>query len=238
MKRRLVNIGMFITLGALANVAVAWGCGLWWAPQAYATLEGHTWLDDTRVWRVGSSPGPGYVEVTSFVQTIPESIKTEFAAGLARATPTRAESIVPRWSRLRKPDLENPETLDHRFQSACGWPWLSLSYGGVFKQHLRGGSTQRDINGGIVLYQPMFGAGDKPFRALPLLPLWVGCLANTTFYGAGLWLLWFLKILRPLTLLRRLRIKRGLCPACAYPMAESTVCSECGKPLPSRAGVA
>ena len=29
-----------------------------------------------------------------------------------------------------------------------------------------------------------------------------------------------------------LRVRRGLCPQCAYPMGESAVCSECGKPLP------
>ena len=30
-------------------------------------------------------------------------------------------------------------------------------------------------------------------------------------------------------------VKRGLCPACAYPRAESAACSECGKALPGRA---
>ena len=27
------------------------------------------------------------------------------------------------------------------------------------------------------------------------------------------------------------RIKRGLCPACAYPVGASDVCTECGKPV-------
>ncbi len=31
---------------------------------------------------------------------------------------------------------------------------------------------------------------------------------------------------------RFLRVRRGLCAKCAYPMGESDVCSECGKPLP------
>jgi len=28
---------------------------------------------------------------------------------------------------------------------------------------------------------------------------------------------------------RQLRIKRGLCPACAYPVGEGPICTECGK---------
>ena len=33
---------------------------------------------------------------------------------------------------------------------------------------------------------------------------------------------------------RVLRVRRGLCPKCAYPMGESAVCSECGQALPKR----
>ncbi len=33
---------------------------------------------------------------------------------------------------------------------------------------------------------------------------------------------------------RFLRLRRGLCPNCVYPMGKSTVCTECGKPLPGR----
>ena len=37
-------------------------------------------------------------------------------------------------------------------------------------------------------------------------------------------------------LLRRFwRLRRGLCPKCAYPMGESSVCTECGCGLPKRA---
>jgi hypothetical protein len=30
---------------------------------------------------------------------------------------------------------------------------------------------------------------------------------------------------------RRMRIRRGLCPACAYPVGQSDVCTECGRPV-------
>ena len=47
-------------------------------------------------------------------------------------------------------------------------------------------------------------------------------------------ILWLL-IPGPFALRRFLRLRRGLCPKCAYPMGESPVCSECGKALPKRA---
>ncbi len=71
-------------------------------------------------------------------------------------------------------------------------------------------------------------------RVLPLRPIWSGFAVNTTFYDAFLWLL----ICGPFVLRRFIRVRRGLCPACAYPIGESDVCSECGKTLPKRAKVA
>ena len=59
-------------------------------------------------------------------------------------------------------------------------------------------------------------------------PLWLGFAVNTLFYAAILWLL----ISVPFVLRRFIRVRRSLCPACAYPMGESAVCSECGRGLP------
>ena len=57
-----------------------------------------------------------------------------------------------------------------------------------------------------------------------------GFLLNMMFYAAVLWLL----ICGPFALWRFIRARRGLCPACAYPMGESGVCSECGSELQQR----
>ncbi len=72
--------------------------------------------------------------------------------------------------------------------------------------------------------------GGSSFRILPLRPIWSGFAANTLFYAVVLWLL----ICGPFALRRFIRVRRGLCPACAYPRGESDVCSECGKALPNR----
>ena len=72
-----------------------------------------------------------------------------------------------------------------------------------------------------------------PRRVFVVQHLWPGFAVNTLFYAAILWLL----IPGPFVLRRIVRVKRGLCPACAYPAGEAAVCSECGKSLPGRAKV-
>jgi hypothetical protein len=64
----------------------------------------------------------------------------------------------------------------------------------------------------------------------PIRPLWPGFAANTVFYTAILWMLFAASG----TLRRRRRIKRELCPACAYPVGASDVCTECGMSLRPR----
>ena len=66
---------------------------------------------------------------------------------------------------------------------------------------------------------------------LPYEPVWPGFAINTAFYATILWLL----IRGPFVLRRFLRVRRGLCPKCAYPMGESAVCTECGGALARRA---
>jgi hypothetical protein len=59
--------------------------------------------------------------------------------------------------------------------------------------------------------------------------IWPGFAINTVFYAAILWLLFA----APGFVRRRIRIKRGRCPACGYPIGSSDVCTECGAVLPS-----
>ena len=65
---------------------------------------------------------------------------------------------------------------------------------------------------------------------LPYQPIWPGFAINTMFYAAVLWLL-FAAPLALRGVRRRRRIKRGLCVACAYPIGDSPVCTECGRPV-------
>ncbi len=105
----------------------------------------------------------------------------------------------------------------------AGWP-----------AHTMRGYTMRVVDtGGAEEYRWAFSVReDEP--PVPLLPIWPGFAVNTAFYAAILSLL-----TAGLFALRRfIRVRRGLCPACAYPRGESNVCSECGKPLAGRMTVA
>jgi hypothetical protein len=60
--------------------------------------------------------------------------------------------------------------------------------------------------------------------SLPIGVLWPGFAINTIFYAAILGVLFF----APGELRQTIRRRRGLCPACAYPIGASPVCTECG----------
>jgi hypothetical protein len=70
--------------------------------------------------------------------------------------------------------------------------------------------------------------------ALPVRPILPGFAINTIFYAGMCWLLFA----APFAVRRRRRIKRGLCPACAYPVGASDLCTECGKPVTPSSGAA
>jgi hypothetical protein len=97
-----------------------------------------------------------------------------------------------------------------------GWPILSMemSYWYCYRQ-------QKGVH--ISRWKPESFGDD--IDGFPLRPIWPGFATNTLFCAAILWLLFA----APFALRRHRRIKRGRCPACAYPVGASHVCTECGK---------
>jgi hypothetical protein len=67
---------------------------------------------------------------------------------------------------------------------------------------------------------------------LPVRPVWSGFAINTILYAAILWTFFA----APFALRRWRRVRKGLCAKCAYPVGESAVCSECGRPVTPRSG--
>ena len=71
----------------------------------------------------------------------------------------------------------------------------------------------------------------RVFRSFGLSGTTFECGINTLFYAALLWLLFD----GLLILHRFVRLQRGRCLGCGYPMGQSPVCTECGGALPKHA---
>ena len=216
MRRRIYIVVIFLLAGAVVNVAVAWGC-------AALTVS------------------PGW----------PLSAKIVWDAQWPRKVPghwpERPQVIGGRvfgWSLYRFAASTAEERNGEMWTTAqfclivgsVGWPCRALQWEMWIDQVLPENSLRFDGQprqtwwlSGISLQSEKFGFGIQSLKRLPLRPLWPGFAVNTLFYAAVLWLL----IPGPFVLRRLIRMKRGRCVKCGYPMGESGVCSECGKTLPS-----
>jgi hypothetical protein len=213
--------------GAIINVAMAWGCA------AFVQID----------------PGPGTARGWSkpyehLGQKTERLIRRYDAIGTTRLatggwsnsgvkTGPIADAICPYWSDYESAFKSEP-TQNSVNMHGNGWPLRTLFYRyGVIQ-----GTVDMKIDGGFVLSDfastgPLVG-GSRFYvmRALPWRPIWPGCVINSVSYALVLWLLF----VAPSSLRRRRRIKRGLCPKCAYDLrnrpTDSCVCPECGAPPP------
>ncbi len=229
MKRRLLIIAIFLLLGAVVNVAVAWGLAIrpvdhpLSASQRYVRREPLTTNLTVR---------PGELVISQ----VNGRVIADYFPGYA---PTRVDerayrSLVPSWSAFfdRDPVLEyahlHPRVDWFFTERAAGWPCLSLR--GTRADGIRDQQIS-SISSGLITWKRLPKPGTAR-GAIPLLPIWPGFALNTLVYAAILWL----AFLGPFALRRFLRVRRGLCPKCAYPMGESAVCTECGIALPKPFG--
>ena len=217
MKRRLLQIIVLLVLGAIVNVAVAWGCAAVRSTKFVSVDHVNYHFDqsslqwymlrlecrsnDRLVWSVSPSDLESY--------------------GRHIHLPSRDQSdFAPAWSATRW--YEAPTETDDgwvQIEMLVGWPSRSLYSWTLY-------STPWESTGIIV------DANDQNtslLRVIPLTPRWPGFAINTIFYAAMLWVVFFVSGM----VKRRVRRRRGLCPACAYPIGTSAVCTECGAAVPA-----
>lgn len=206
-----MRICLFLLLGAIVNVAVAWGFALW-GDYRFDPQQIYSHFDRPR-WMYSLNYGVGRTHV-SFV---PDN------GNWGGGTLQPSAATLPYWSEARSPPAN--ETLvdpgmPWYYEDAFGWPMRS-TYGVLCT---RKGRKWEAVKGLEVLRRN--DASPLPFRLLPLQPITRGFAINTLFYAVILWLLFA----APLALRRRRRIKRGQCPACAYDLrgSDSPKCPECG----------
>ena len=238
-RRRLLIIATFLLAGMVVNVAVAWGCAVWLdsgGPIHGSPKRGVTAADDPRWW-VWVVDARGSTMVKSWASRDsprlaalpPDATQDEIDSWLS-GEPIRVPNDlvpVPVWSRASgMPTAANyAQGNAALWEDAAGWPMRCLA------------SLHQDVvrpNAGTS-WGLRFGASQGLLglpRVLPLRPIWLGFAVNTVFYAMTLWLL----LCGPFGLRRLIRIRRGLCPKCTYPMGKLDVCTECGHVLPNRPG--
>ncbi len=237
-----------LVVGAIINVGVAWSLSLLIDPFSTTfddpgTRWGQRLSEQGRQWNATSFSRRGALRLSAHTGPVREGDKDQ--------SEDPAE-LLPRWWRAgRFIDAPSEEiwaklaenavwqlSLDEmiQFQShaeARGWPLVSMWYE---PHHTDRPSSPglMDVAGGIEVpldpwIDPIpFGGVDQP-RTLPLRVIWSRFAINTILYAALVWA----AVVMPSALRRRLRRRRGLCPACGYNLRGHTetsemVCPECG----------
>jgi hypothetical protein len=119
-----------------------------------------------------------------------------------------AEEVAPSWSVFLN-------ELGDRTILASGWPFLCLWRGTINENN-----AQIQVNS--IRVKEEDGAPALPTAIIPL-----GMLGDVAVWS-GVWIVLASMIVGPGW------IRGCLCPACAYPIGSSPVCTECGKPVNAR----
>jgi hypothetical protein len=200
----LLKLGLLLLAGAIINVAVAWAL----SARPYETGQSYNWLpseDDIAWWKQNAPLGFG---------PSPAGVTGSFRFG--RYSLFMHEQL---WSEANR-------TLGSNcLREMDGWPFVSLEWEAWVDRKARVVHERH----ALVLPQQWPFPTSRSVR-LPTQPIVLGTILNTLIYALVTALLF-----QFLTSLRRLiRIKRGLCPACAYPVGTNEKCTECGNRVTPR----
>jgi hypothetical protein len=221
MKRWLVRICVFLLLGAIVNIAVAWLLAGTYVFRSDPVMNWGVSSKSGLAWFYAMGHSPGYAVVQREVVEMNEQELAYLVGFFDRFSKVPA----PTWSLASTTNpLSMPEDNDPLVEQAAGWPLLAMKCDYVIEVP---GYVDGVANG--IAISGIRGDANS-LRLLPLRPIWPGFAINTVFYAGVLWLLFAV----PFALRRRWRIRRGLCPACAYPVGTNTVCTECGTSVSTR----
>ena len=227
---------MFVVLGVVTTIIVAWLCALFSSPTVN--------LDLSRGYDVRRTSGE---EPRWYFMRVDGLGSTDFAASaphFAEGSEAFAvdESLIPRWSLIHDRtagDVVNGVNGWPRGQveMARGWPLRAMRTHRAAK-HARGfdwmciltPETAGPWRNGVLIqrWSPQgFDLWSAGGRVLPLEPLAAGFAVDTALYAVAWWMLLAL----PLSVRRTIRQRGGRCPACGYNLAAGgqTVCPECGE---------
>jgi hypothetical protein len=230
MKRWTLRIFVFLLLGAIVNVAVAWTVSLqinlwdcadvspWRPPEA----AGHN--DHALLLGLGQSMSDKANLLAAQLDSFGYRRRDLFALTTEELTP--GDGFVSWGSPC-------PVASHFRF----GWPLRSMQGWLRRNERLYQLAEAAEFDGDFNEYRCMWRvhldeSQYPPIETrLPVGPIWPGFAINTVFYAAVLWMLFALGG-TPFALRKWRRIRRGLCAKCGYDLRGSTsqTCPECGGP--------
>lgn len=206
MLKWLRRILLFLLLGAMVNVAVAWGCVVWHSNVRRSFAHYNDPYNREMLMRVETRFGFEYITNTH--------VSRKWAEQLGNTSISYPGNVW--W-----PASRSGERV--RIHCAAGWPLLTL----VSWQSWD--SEQFDAHHWGIRWlpdrDPRLQQIDPP--ALPMYPMWRGFILNSFFYA--IMLVGAFRI--PLAGRTWLRERQSVCPACGYPRGSSPVCTECGEAL-------
>ena len=195
------KVSILLLLGMILNVVVAWACVCWSAPPTNA----HP-FEETATWRAPASA-------------------TWQSTGLQR------KYIGTGLTEYDTMGRDGYNLLAQQWVMEAGWPMRSLylwrnssviapSTNILALQRIR----PKSWTDGLAIPWGLAGSRTRLYRYLPTQVHWLGFAMDAAFYA---WVLW-IAISLALVLRGRGRVRRGLCPLCAYPIGTSPKCTECG----------
>jgi hypothetical protein len=212
-RKLILRVIVLLLLGAIINVAVAWGSALLVDANR---LSGQPGVD---CW--GNQRGWSFESWSSKTTTLVISMDALWSDGPC--------DPPPYWSIANSPVPDRGE--NGRFfpafgEIARGWPLRTLmSVDAIWSDE---GETQEFEE---LWYGIRLQAHDATQAEItvPLRPIWPGFAINTIFYATVLWVIFAIP-----GIVKRLRRRRtGKCIHCGYDLrgqpVESTKCPECGK---------
>lgn len=238
-RRIVARAGIFLLLGAIVNVAVAWGFAL----RSRLTVDDEWGFSTGFVVAPYRHPGQAWGPIESDeADAIAEAYRLWPELAPHRPAETYQQFCIQYWSNAGfviasgvadwdGAERSDTESRDWRQVYRAGWPFLAVAARVLRNGEIRGGAA--------VPSEWLTGDRDEMFMhwsqpevqgVLPLTPMPPGFALNTLLYAMLLWAP--AAALSRLRRWRRIRIDR--CPACAYPMGTNPVCTECGEALPER----
>jgi hypothetical protein len=204
----IIRIIGFLLLGAVVNVAVAWGLHKSPLGDWETTVRGPT-ESEFEFW---------FDARPAVFDQIPEAVVVRVRPGAETCALLGNKHGYVHLGRDGLQDYASTnDPWEVHLQIRQGWPALCVT-GELWS---RGQPPASPVaNSGLLR------------GTLPYIPIWPGFAINTVFYAGLLWL----HCAAPFALRRSRRVRKGLCAKCAYPVGGSEVCTECGQPVTPRSG--